>query len=49
MRISPANNWGRCLKNIEIAFADPGTASAIQLEFDFLIELEEEWIENQKG
>lgn len=49
MRVSPSSNWDRFLKNIEKAFADPGTVSAIQLEFDFLIELEEEWLEIQDG
>lgn len=49
MRVSPSNNWARFLANIEKAFADPGTASAIQLEFDFLIELEEELIYKQQN
>jgi phage anti-repressor protein len=48
MRLSPSSNWDRFVKNIEKAFAEPGTASAIQLEFDFLIELEEEWLKSQE-
>ena len=48
MRISPSNNWDRFLKNIEKAFTDPNTISAIQLEFDFLIELEEEYLKAQE-
>jgi phage anti-repressor protein len=47
MRLSPSGNWDRFVKNIQKAFAEPGTASAIQLEFDFLIELEEEWLKSQ--
>lgn len=49
MRVSQSNNWDRFLKNIEKAFADPGTVSAIQLEFDFLIEMEEEWLQSQEN
>lgn len=49
MRLSPSNNWERFVKNIEKAFTDPRTVSALQLEFDFLIEMEEEWLKSQEN
>lgn len=49
MRISPSNNWERFRKNIDKAFADPNTVCAIQLEFDFLLEYEEELLKAQEA
>lgn len=49
MRVSPPNNWDRFLKNIEKAFPDSNTVSAIQLEFDFLMEMEEECFKYQEN
>jgi len=51
MRISPNGNWDRFRRSIEKAFTDSNTVSAIQMELDFLIEIEEEYMkqQDQKG
>jgi hypothetical protein len=41
MRLSPAGNWNRFLKNLEKAIPDADAIRFIQLEFSFLSELEE--------
>jgi phage anti-repressor protein len=48
MRISPSNNWSRFLSNVQTAIPNPHDISGIQLEFKFLLELEEEWGRNQE-
>lgn len=48
MRVSPDNNWSRFISNVQKAFPNPDDVSAIQLEFSFLLELEEEWAKNQE-
>ncbi|MEG4070974.1 P63C domain-containing protein [Microcoleus sp. Pol11C2] len=48
MTVSPANNWSRFLANVQKVFPNPDDAIAIQLEFDFLLEMEESWAEDQE-
>jgi phage anti-repressor protein len=48
MRVSPDENWSRFLANVQKAFPNPDDISAIQLEFDFLLGMEEEWAKSQR-
>jgi len=48
MRVSPDDNWSRFLANVQKAFPNPDDISAIQLEFDFLLRMEEEWAKSQQ-
>jgi phage anti-repressor protein len=48
MRVSPDDNWSRFLANVQKAFPNPDDISAIQLEFDFLLGMEEEWAKSQR-
>lgn len=46
MRVSPTNNWSRFISNVQKAFPNPDDVMVIQLEFDFLLELEDGLVTN---
>lgn len=48
MRVSRTNDWDRFIVNMQKAFPNSEVASGIQLEFSFLLELEDEWAKNQE-